>query len=260
MQIEQIEISNFKGIQEEKFAFTPEVNLIIGDNGTGKTSVLEAISVALGGFLAGIGEVRGVHFSTDEIRRENELLGDGSNTIKYKTPVKVECDLKIEEEAFHFVRQKKSVKSSRSTVEPRDICKKAALMTENSSTVLPVISYQGISRIANQKREGWVDVFKSDFSRAVAYIDCLGEASNMKQMTNWFARMEQISWQEDKRIAEYEIVKKAVGIFMSEMLEQKTIRVFYDKRTEELMYRNEEEVLPIRLLSSGFRNINRNGT
>lgn len=25
MQIEQIEISNFKGIQEEKFAFTPEV-------------------------------------------------------------------------------------------------------------------------------------------------------------------------------------------------------------------------------------------
>lgn len=62
MQIEQIEISNFKGIQEEKFAFTPEVNLIIGDNGTGKTSVLEAISVALGGFLAGIGEVGGVHF------------------------------------------------------------------------------------------------------------------------------------------------------------------------------------------------------
>ena len=43
MQIEQIEISNFKGIQEEKFAFTPEVNLIIGDNGTGKTSVLEAL-------------------------------------------------------------------------------------------------------------------------------------------------------------------------------------------------------------------------
>ena len=129
MQIEQIEISNFKGIQEEKFAFTPEVNLIIGDNGTGKTSVLEAISVALGGFLAGIGEVRGVHFSTDEIRRENELLGDGSNTIKYKTPVKVECDLKIEEEAFHFVRQKKSVKSSRSTVEPRDICNRTGKVT-----------------------------------------------------------------------------------------------------------------------------------
>ena len=43
MQIEQIEISNFKGIQEEKFAFTPEVNLIIGDNGTGKTTIIKSI-------------------------------------------------------------------------------------------------------------------------------------------------------------------------------------------------------------------------
>lgn len=257
MNLEHIAISNFKGIQYEDFSFTPEVNLIIGDNGTGKTSILEAISVALGGFLAGIGEVRGVHFSTDEIRRENELLGDGSNNIKYKTPVKVECDLRMKDEdkLYHFVRQKKSVKSSRSTVEPRDISKKAAQMADDSTAILPVISYQGISRISNQKREGWIDVFKNDFSRVVAYIDCLSEVSNMKQMTNWFARMEQISWQEDKKIAEYEIVKKAVGIFMGEMFEQNSINVFYDKRTEELMYRNGTEVLPIRLLSSGFRTL-----
>ena len=49
MNLEHIEITNFKGIQYEDFSFTPEVNLIIGDNGTGKTSILEAISVALGG-------------------------------------------------------------------------------------------------------------------------------------------------------------------------------------------------------------------
>lgn len=255
MQIEHIEIVNFKGIIEEKFSFKSGVNLIIGDNGTGKTSVLEAVSVALGAFLAGINEVRGVHFSKDEIRRENELLGEGSNNIKYKTPVKVTCDIKIGDENFHFIRQKKSVKSSRSTVEPRDICKASSRMAEDSTAVLPVISYQGISRISNQKREGWVDVFKNDFSRVVAYMDCLSEISNMKQMTNWFARMEQISWQQDKKIAEYEIVKRAVNIFMGEMLGENTVRVFYDKRTEELMYENGTEVLPIRLLSSGFRTL-----
>lgn len=256
MQLEHIKITNFKGIRHEEFSFTPEVNLIIGDNGTGKTSILEAISVALGGFISGT-RVLGVHFSKDEIRRENELLGDGSNNIQYKTPVKVECDLKIEGEdkPYHFVRQKKSVKSSRSTVEPRDICKKASQMADDSTEILPVISYQGISRISNQKREGWIDVFKDDFSRVVAYMGCLNEVSNMKQMTNWFARMEQISWQEDKKIAEYEIVKKAAGIFMKEMLGSDSIKVYYDKRTEELMYRNGNEVLPIRLLSSGFRTL-----
>ena len=246
MQLEHIEITNFKGIRHEEFSFTPEVNLIIGDNGTGKTSILEAISVALGGFISGT-RVLGVHFSKDEIRRENELLGDGSNNIQYKTPVKVECDLKLqgEDRPYHFVRQKKSVKSSRSTVEPRDICKKASQMADDSTEILPVISYQGISRISNQKREGWIDVFKDDFSRVVAYMGCLNEVSNMKQMTNWFARMEQISWQEDKKIAEYEIVKKAAGIFMKEMLGSDSIKVYYDKRTEELMYRNGNEVLPI---------------
>ena len=128
-------------------------------------------------------------------------------------------------------------------------------MADDSTKILPVISYQGISRISNQKREGWIDVFKDDFSRVVAYIGCLNEVSNMKQMTNWFARMEQISWQEDKKIAEYEIVKKAAGIFMKEMLGSDSIKVYYDKRTEELMYRNGNEVLPIRLLSSGFRTL-----
>lgn len=49
---------------------------------------------------------------------------------------------------------------------------------------MTVISYQGISRISNQRREGWIDVFKNDFSRVIAYIDCLSEVSNMKQMTN----------------------------------------------------------------------------
>lgn len=36
MQLEHIEITNFKGIRHEEFSFAPTVNLIIGDNGTGK--------------------------------------------------------------------------------------------------------------------------------------------------------------------------------------------------------------------------------
>ena len=53
------------------------------------------------------------------------------------------------------------------------------------------------------------------------------------------------------RIVEISVLK----VYPNGKEEQKTIRVFYDKRTEELMYRNEEEVLPIRLLSSGFRTL-----
>ena len=51
------------------------------------------------------------------------------------------------------------------------------------------------------------------------------------------------------------LVKKTVSKFMQLMQEDGRIRVYYDKRTEELVYTNEEEILPVRMLSSGFRNL-----
>lgn len=255
MFLSNIQIENFKGIQNANFTFSKSMNLIVGNNGTGKTSVLEAISVALGGFLAGIQGVNTIHFSKDEIRCENQLLGAGSNNIVYRTPIKVNANIIINGKNFPFTRQKKSVSSSRSTIEPRDICKEAEKMASNREAVLPIISYQSFSRISNQKKDKWEDPFSNDFSRVVGYTDCLEEASNTKMLTNWCKKMDHISWQQEKEIAEYEAVKHAAAQFMQVMLDRKNIRVFYDKRTEELMYACDSEQLPIRLLSSGFRTL-----
>lgn len=255
MFLANIHIENFKGIQTADFRFSNSMNLIIGNNGAGKTSVLEAIAVALGGFLAGIEGVNTIHFSKDEIRRENQLLGTGSNNILYRTPIRVDANMTIDGEKFRFVRQKKSVSSSRSTIEPRDICKKAESMAADSRSVLPIISYQSFSRISNQKKDKWEDPFSDDFSRVVGYMDCLEEASNTKMLTNWCKRMDHIAWQQGRQIAEYEAVKHAVADFMQAMMGVDNIRIFYDKRTEELMYTCGSEQLPLRLLSSGFRTL-----
>ena len=128
-------------------------------------------------------------------------------------------------------------------------------MADNRNTVLPVISYQSFSRVSNQKKDKWENPFSDDYSRVVGYMDCLEEAANDKMLSNWCKRMEQISWQQGETILEYEIVKKTVSRFMQLMQEDERIHIFYDKRTEELLYSNTEEVLPIRLLSSGFRNL-----
>ena len=133
MYLTNIHIENFKGIKNAKLDFQPSVNIIIGNNGTGKTSILEAISVALGGFLSGIDGVNTIHFSKDEIRRESQLTGTGSNNIVYQMPIRVEACLELnvgsretpQYREFQFARQKKSIKSSRSTIEPRDICREA---------------------------------------------------------------------------------------------------------------------------------------
>ena len=45
MQISQIQLNNFRNFTNSKFTFGSELNLIYGDNGVGKTSVLEAITM-----------------------------------------------------------------------------------------------------------------------------------------------------------------------------------------------------------------------
>lgn len=255
MRINKISITNFKKIKHLELEFNKGFNLIIGDNSSGKTSVLEAISVALGGFLAGIDSISTIHFNRDEIRRVNSWVGDGSYNTKFLTPIMIDCDLTLQGENYFFTRKKNSIKSSRTTVEPRDICKAATILANNDDSVLPIISYQSAARMWSQKRDKWNNPFQDDFSRVVGYTDCLDESSNTKMLTNWFKRMEQISWQMNKKIGEYESAKFAVAKFISHMTDSEDVCVFYDKRTEELMCKIDDEVLPLRFFSAGYRSM-----
>lgn len=254
MFLKNIRISNFKAIEEMKLEFEEGFNLIIGDNGVGKTSILEAVSVTLGGFLRGIDGVDSKNFSKDEIRCKNELLGSGSWNMSYITPIQVDCQVELDEKNYSWTRRKNSIKASRSTVEPTDICKKAAQLVNDRNSILPVLNYQSVARMWAQKREKKENIFKKDdFSRSVGYIDCLSQEANNKLFLNWCRKMEQVSWQEDKKIDEYETVKLALAKFMSIMNNGNVTKVFYDKKQEELVYMENGKVLPIRYLSSGYQ-------
>ena len=59
----------------------------------------------------------------------------------------------------------------------------------------------------------------------------------------------------NKKIGEYESAKFAVAKFISYMANSDNVCVFYDKRIEELMCRIDDEVLPLRFLSAGYRSM-----
>lgn len=257
MYLTDVEIKNFKGIENMRLELQPGFNLIKGENGKGKTSILEALAVGLGGFIAGIDGVSTRHFTKDEIRKQYTAVGDASCSYKYCVPVEVSVNACFKEtgEIFSWVRTRNSVQASRSTLSPRNIAKMAEELSNNEESELPVLCYQAASRVWSQKREKSENIFHKKYVRTVGYTDTLQEASNIKLLLNWCVKMEQVAWQKEKPVAEYEAVKKTVSNFMRQMNYGKECRIFYDKQMEELMYQENELILPVMDLSAGFQSL-----
>lgn len=49
MHLEKVTLKNYKAFDDLEIDLQPGINLLVGDNGAGKTSVLDGIAVALGG-------------------------------------------------------------------------------------------------------------------------------------------------------------------------------------------------------------------
>ena len=69
MRIDHLTVDNFNGFEHCEFEFNPSFNLLVGDNASGKTSVLDALSVALGSWFLGIrGYAYPPGIEADEVR------------------------------------------------------------------------------------------------------------------------------------------------------------------------------------------------
>ena len=169
MELLNVTIRNFRGIKDQNIELKPGFNLIKGENGKGKTSVLEAIAVGLGGFVAGLEGVSTRHFTSDEVRIEFFRVGDGSYGKKHFVPVEVTLKADLYGKEFQWTRGKSSIKASRSTIQPRDICRRAEIMAENPKIELPVLAYLGAGRVWSQKREKAENVFRKHYFRTVGY-------------------------------------------------------------------------------------------
>ena len=170
-------------------------------------------------------------------------------------PTEVTIRAQLDGETFEWTRGRNSVKASRSTMQPRALCKKAEKMAADENTELPILSYMGAGRVWSQRREKSENIFRTQYYRTVGYTDALLEASNIKLLLNWCARMEQLEWKKEQKISEYEAVKKAVSDFMQCMEIQDGIEVFYDKQQEGLLYRKGDLILSVTSLSAGYQSL-----
>lgn len=255
MKLKEVGINNFRCIESCKLEFHDRMNLIIGKNGVGKTSILEAIAVGLGGFISGIDGVRKRNFLQEDIRYRYSKIGDASFNKESFLPIEVDCMAEYNDKVFNWKRSRETYDGKIARLEPNFIVKEARNQLAHGESVLPILSYQSVDRVRAQVATAKLNSSDTKYTRASGYRDCLSHTSNIKHIEAWCNHMEQVSWQKEQKIGEYEGAKEAVSRFMTIMEGNQPCSVYYDKQSLEILYAKGEVVESISSLSAGYQSL-----
>lgn len=254
MYLKRVTIENFRGIREMTLELQPGINLLIGNNGIGKTTVLEAIVAGLGVCFKDIPGASAVSIKPEDVRQELQVV-DGSPSVKYHTPVRISCEMQIQDEVYAWSRVKKDESPrSGSTEYPNDKLRIADWFRNTSNDVdqpLPVLNYQSINRVAN-KRSDFGSSTKQLNDRRCGYTGCLDSALDDKFIRKWcYAMMRKNTGRR------YGLFCEAVGRVMRRMGElDYTPDIDFSEEfgaDGDFVYAENDSVMPISYLSAGYQ-------
>ena len=167
MKLNYIDIVNFRGFQNEHFDLDPRMNVIVGNNTAGKTTILQAIQIALGAYLQSLTilptdrSYRRNFVTTDRPMFYNESKNDffpveGNPTVSVEAEVTTHTVDDETRKNIHWTREAKgkSTVHSRKNVGELMVVANEWMMyrkseDENTNVVLPIVLSFGADRIDN---------------------------------------------------------------------------------------------------------------
>ncbi len=265
MKINNIAITNFRCFKSLSINFNPKMNVIIGNNGVGKTAILDAISVAIGSFFLGIDSEPANDIKKDDVRFLTTSVG---STIDRQPqyPVVIECNAELDNNTT-WVRERNTEKGGTTSVKAEKIKTYAQNLQSKirngvPDTCLPIISYYGTGRLWAQKRKKQPEKSSKDrANRFLGYTDCLSAESNEKFMLDWFEKMTYVKLQEGKDVPELQAVLGAIEqCYLESGADVSDVKVQFSVKSGqlEITYKDNNNDIcrhPFHELSAGYRNM-----
>lgn len=257
MYLEEVSFLNYKAVKELRIELTPGINLLVGDNGAGKTSVLDGIASALGAFFINVEGVSTKNIAKEDVHVDVHTVGDNSKMISYCEPVSVGCTLKVNSGEFTWNRIKEQISSTYTKTDDRAVCAWMKEMTNKHDTCLPLLSYQSAARVWRVKRGDFGNELKKKLDdRRCGYIGCLDSSMDVKAIQQWCMHQEIAAFNKGKQIGEYETFKKIIATFMKEINELEYLpQIYYLGQFGEMVYRDEKVEMAISKLSAGYQSL-----
>lgn len=261
MQIDRITIENFRCFESFEAKFNRELTVIIGNNGSGKSTLLDAVSIAVGTFLAGFDGMGSPGIAKDDALNKCYDMGSVVE-LQPQFPVSVAASGIVAGTPVTWKRELRSAEGKTTVVDAKEMTAvSTALQSQvrnGEKPLLPLISYYGTGRLWAQKREKKSPELMS-FNRQMGYVDCLDAASNEKMMRKWFEKMTLQSATNGTPTPELIAVKSAIVQCFQSITRFDDVDIQFNLDTHELdiLYRNEgseRERYPMKELSDGYKN------
>jgi len=225
MNIKKLNIVGLRAYETANFDFEPGMNLLVGINGVGKTTVLDALRICLSQILPEITASRN--------RKESFSISDikiGSESLQ------VSCDFEVaglnfsllnyrQRESIHIketedIRDQTEEISDKETITPS---LKEALPNASSETVQPIGIFYSTKRSLISKR----DVMKSSSvgGQAAAFADALSSNRefNVRTFADWYRVQRILGLENPAAKKNLEVLKNAVYRFMPGFSDLQTV-------------------------------------
>ncbi len=244
-------VRRFHGFGESEIELRPGFNVVVGDNGSGKTALLDGLAVAVGAVLLGLAEKEARNIGHSEVLR-TVFLRDGLPDSQPQYPTEVWCTGQFEGIELTWKRSLERERGRTTSVGAGEVRRQAAALrarTRNGETVdLPVLAYYGTGRLWKKTRRRAERPTQGQ--QLAGYADCLNPTSNHLLLSNWLRKHAYAEAQRGSTLPQVEAVKKAVTTCIGECT-----KVNYDILREQLQVELAGQLLPFDLLSDGYRNM-----
>ena len=287
MRIDSLRVVNFKGFADRTFDFPRPIDsdpsgngsfhLLIGQNGRGKTSTLDALAVAAGSWLLGIRGEDSRHILNEDIRVQVLQYGD-TERIEPQLPVMVEAQGVVQGQHLSWKRE---LRAKRTTSALANKIKQSAekavqAMQSGAPVTLPLISYYGTGRLWQEPRDlgnisaddatatakalapqdmATDDMLGDDLaaafaSRLAGYRYSIDPRTSPRNLLRWLKFEQQLALQARQESTQFQIVKAAIQQSVEDCQ-----RLDYHLRLGLLLDIAGQPRLPFGALSDGQRNM-----
>lgn len=267
--IGKILLHNYRRFEEKAIDLNKNMNLLVGKNGSGKTTVLEAVNVALGAYLAAYKEYVPSRFvqniSDTDVRRKKQKTEQADVLISSgieQYPCFVETELFIDGQKFIYNRilEKKESRTKFAASNPmqKEVVRweKAMKSSDGSDErlILPLVLYLSSARLWNENKSSEFDDIPN---RTDAYHRCLDAKRGMQMPFQYMKHLKEIAVQEKggEDFPAYTLIMEAIRESMREELDPGQ-RIEHSLRYNGLaLVEADGTWIPFEGLSDGYRDV-----